>query len=108
MPVEFRTGYFVECVDADDYMTAFVAGGRWRADIAWPKICVDTARLKWRGDVAWAKPHNNLSCATWSADETWVKRSTDKACDNGAHQHQLSSTETAASCMTANCLYADK
>jgi hypothetical protein len=55
MPVEFRTGYFVECVDAYDHMTAFVAGGTWRAGVAWAKICVDTTRLKWRGDVAWAK-----------------------------------------------------
>ena len=96
MPVEFRTGYFVECVDADDHMTASVAGVTWRADVAWAKICVDSTRSKWCADVAWAKRCQNLPCATWSADEVWVKRSAVIACVNGAHQHQISSTATAA------------
>jgi hypothetical protein len=98
----------VECVDADDHMTVFVAGATWRADVAWANICVDTARFKWRGDVAWAKRYDNLSCVTWSEDEACVKRSADIACVNGAHQHQFSSTATAASCMTVSCLYAYK
>lgn len=102
IPVEFRTGYFVECFDADDHMTAFVVGATWRADVAWAKICVVSTRFKWCADVAWAKRNENLSCATWSADEACVTRSADIACVNGAHQHQLSSTS--ASCMTASSL----
>ena len=56
MPVEFRPGNFVKCVDADDHMTAFVVGATWSADVAWAKRC------------------GNLSCATWSADVAWAKR----------------------------------
>jgi len=37
MAAEFRTGYFVECVDADDHMMVFVAGVTWRGDVAWAK-----------------------------------------------------------------------